>query len=286
MVHKIFKAVFSSFKISGANISTWKSTGVYDDHNVLLTALSNSSNVVPRVITDSGNGKLNVSLNGNLIKQTKVTYNHGRIVNIYSTYKLQKRSNDDPDMTLVNSLFGTIKITQNVVTSKYSYSGYGIGVDGKDSFSHTKGGNAKNVIIFEADLSSSVHTNNRKNNILVLGKDFTQGINGATIYAEGSVYPTNFTEQDKKFVLSLDYNDDNSYLFVNVIQQVKFKTKNSEISRNLSCLGNISTEFSISNMQKTGLYGNVYDFSTDYWTINTDKIHDIHRYLMKKNNVV
>ena len=35
-------------------------------------------------------------------------------------------------------------------------------------------------------------------------------------------------------------------------------------------------------MQKTGLYGNVYDFSTDYWTISTDKIHDIHRYLMKK----
>ena len=61
MVHKMFKAVFSSFKISGANISTWKSTGVYDDHNVLLTAVSNSSNVVPRVITDSGNGKLNVS---------------------------------------------------------------------------------------------------------------------------------------------------------------------------------------------------------------------------------
>ena len=117
-----------------------------------------------------------------------------------------------------------------MVQLKYSYSGYGIGVDGKNSFSHTKGGNAKNVIIFEAGLSSSVHTNNRENNILVLGKDFIQGINGTTIYAEGSVYPTNFTDQDEKFVLSLHYNDDNSYLFVNFIQQVKFKTKNSEIS--------------------------------------------------------
>ena len=46
--------------------------------------------------------------------------------------------------------------------------------------------------------------------------------------------------------------------------------------------GNISTEFSISNMQKTGLYGNVYDFSVDYWPISTDKTHDIQRYLMKK----
>ena len=55
------------------------------------------------------------------------------------------------------------------------------------------------------------------------------------------MYPTNFTVQDKKFVLSLHYNDDNSYLFVNGIQQVRFKIKNSEINRNLSCLGNIST---------------------------------------------
>ena len=71
-------------------------------------------------------------------------------------------------------------------------------------------------------------------------------------------------------------------MFVNGTQQVKFKAKNSEISRNLLFLGNFSTEFSISNMQKTGLYGSVYDFSVDYWLISTDKIHDVHRYLMKK----
>ena len=109
------------------------------------------------------------------------------------------------------------------------------------------------MIIFGADLSSSVHANNRKTNILVLEKGLTQGINDATIYVEGSVYPTNSTGQDKK-VLSLHYNDDNSSLFVNGVQQVKLKERNSEISRNLLCLGNISTEFSISNMQKTGLY--------------------------------
>ena len=60
------------------------------------------------------------------------------------------------------------------------------------------GGFAKNAVIFGADLSSSVHANNRKNNILVLGKGFTQELNDTTIYAEGSVYPTNFTEQDKE----------------------------------------------------------------------------------------
>ena len=35
-------------------------------------------------------------------------------------------------------------------------------------------------------------------------------------------------------------------------------------------------------MQKTGLYDNVYDFSVDCWPISTNKIYDIHRYLMKK----
>ena len=60
------------------------------------------------------------------------------------------------------------------------------------------------------------------NNILVLGKDFIQGINGTTIYAEG-MYTPNFTVSGKKFVLSLHYNGNNSYLFVNGKQVVKFK---------------------------------------------------------------
>ena len=135
-------------------------------------------------------------------------------------------------MTLENCFFGAADITKNVNTSKYVYSGYGIGFDATGSFSYSGGGDAKNVIISGCDLSSSIHSNNRKNSILVLGKDFIQGINGTTISAEGSMYPTNFTKQNKKFVLSLHYNGDNSYLFVNSVQQVKFKTKDSEIKRN------------------------------------------------------
>ena len=49
-------------------------------------------------------------------------------------------------------------------------------------------------------MSFSSHTNNRANKIYVLGKDFIQGVNGATIYAE-KMYKTDYTEQDKKFVL-------------------------------------------------------------------------------------
>ena len=51
-------------------------------------------------------------------------------------------------------------------------------------------------------MSSSSHGNNKKYNIIVLGKDFVQGINGTTIYAE-KLYSINFTENNKKFCLSL-----------------------------------------------------------------------------------
>ena len=64
----------------------------------------------------------------------------------------------------------------------------------------------------------------KKNNILVLGEDFVQGINGKTIYAE-KLYKINFTEKNKKFCLSLHYNGANSYLFVNGKEIYRFKAK-------------------------------------------------------------
>ena len=56
-------------------------------------------------------------------------------------------------------------------------------------------------------MSSSVHANNKTRNILVLGKDFVQGLDNTTIYAE-KLYSINFTESNKKFCLSLHYNGD------------------------------------------------------------------------------
>ena len=63
-------------------------------------------------------------------------------------------------------------------------------------------------------MSSSAHANNKTKSNLVLGKDFIQGIDNATIYAE-KMYSTSFTVANKRFCLSLHYNGDNSYLFVN-----------------------------------------------------------------------
>ena len=153
---------------------------------------------------------------------------------------------------------------------------------GEFSFGNVLG---RNCIILGADMSSSSHANNNKNNILVLGKDFVQGINGTTIYAE-KLYSINFAEKNRKFCLSLHYNGVNSYLYVNGTEIYKFKVKDSEIVASPLCLGNISKDFSVDNMKKTGLNGYVYDSSVDYDAIAVDDILDIHKYLMEKNGIV
>ena len=86
--------------------------------------------------------------------------------------------------------------------------------------------------------------------------------------------------------MSLHYNEANSYLFVNGTEIYKFKAKHSEIVATPLCLGNISKDFSVDNMKKTGLNGYVYDFSVDYDAIAVDDILDIHKYLMEKNGIV
>ena len=74
----------------------------------------------------------------------------------------------------------------------------------------------------------------------------------------------NFTENDKKFCLSLHCNGSNSYLFVNGPEVIKFKAKDSQIVATLLCLENVTKDFSVDNMKKRGLIGYIYDFCVDY----------------------
>ena len=134
-------------------------------------------------------------------------------------------------------------------------------------------------------MSFSAHIDNKKKDILFLGIGPTHGLEN-TLTAE-KMYSINFTVTKKKFCLSLHYNGANSYLFVNGTEICKFKAKNSEIVLSSLCLGNISKDWSADNMKiKTGFIGCVYDFSVDYDSTNVDDIKDIHKYLMKKNNIV
>ena len=109
----------------------------------------------------------------------------------------------------------------------------------------------RNVIIFGADMSSSPHIDNKKKDILILGKGPTQGLEH-TLTAE-KLYSINFTKHNTKFCLSLHYNGANGYLFVNGTEIIKFKAKGSEIVATPLCLGNISRDWSVDNMKKTGL---------------------------------
>ena len=120
---------------------------------------------------------------------------------------------------------------------QYKYSGYGIGFDRKGSYS-IGDEVGRNVIIFGVDMSSSPHIDNKKKDILILGKGPTQGLEH-TLAAE-KMYSINFTKENTKFCLSLHYNGANSYLFFNVTEIIKFKAKDSEITPYPLCLGNIS----------------------------------------------
>ena len=78
-------------------------------------------------------------------------------------------------------------------------------------------------------------------------------------------------------------------MFVSGIEICKFKAKYSEIVASPLCLGNISKDWSIDSMKKTGktgFNGYVYDFIVDYDATDVGDIKDIHKYLMKKNDVV
>ena len=99
------------------------------------------------------------------------------------------------------------------------------------------------------------------------------------------MYSINFTENNKKFCLSLHYNEANSYLFVNGTEIIRFKAKYSEMVAYPLCLGNISKGFSVGNIKKTGLNGYFYDFSVDYNAIAVDNILDTHNHLIKKSMI-
>ena len=84
----------------------------------------------------------------------------------------------------------------------------------------------------------------------------------------------------------MHYNRANSHLFVNGTESFKFRAKDSEIVATPLCLQNISEDWSVDNMKKTGFHGYVYNFSVDYEATDVDDILDIHNYLMKKNDIM
>ena len=197
-----------SFQFTSGKISAWKSTGIFNYLcNSNMNAVGDSRGGLPNIKND---GRLYVYLNGNHFQQNKVIIpNNDNVNNIYCVYEIQPISSTrDTTFTVKNALFGAMQITKNADTSKYNYKEYGICFNEGGQFGHAirEGGfdhttNARNVLIFGADMSFSVHAANRANHIYVMGTGFVQGIHNTTIYAEKNFY-RNFTDPGKKFVLS------------------------------------------------------------------------------------
>ena len=129
------------------------------------------------------------------------------------------------EFALENSILGTVELTKNADFDKYKYSGYGIGFDAYGSFSLSDGTEfGKNVILFGAGMSSSMHIDNKNKDVLTFRKGPTDGLEDTTLTAEKE-YSITFTEKHKKFGSSLHCNGVNSYIFDNAIEIYKFKSK-------------------------------------------------------------
>ena len=291
----VYECKINSFALNGKKITNWRSTGIfnYSDDCYSMNGIEDTKTNLPLL---KNNKETYVLLQGNYFQQSNkiiIPNNNKKVINIYVVYKLDPISSTrNTDYTIQNALFGAMKITKNTNYSKNNYTGYGFCFDDGGEFGHTvKQGNfnrtadARNVIIFGVDMSSSIHATNRANNIYVMGKEFIPGINDTTIYSE-KLFHSNFAELGEKIVLSLHYNADNSYLVANGRQELKFKAKADQMINEKLFIGNLSGEWTKSESEKTGLYGNIYDFLVDYRAINGVKpIYDMHRYLMTKHNI-
>ena len=254
----VYECKINSFAFNGKKITNWKSTGIfnYSDYYT-MNGIENTKTNLPLLKIDT---EVFVLLQGNYFQQNSniiIPNNNKNVVNIYVIYKLDPiSSTKNTDYTIQNALFGAMKITKNTIYSKNNYTGYGLCFDEGGEFGHTvKQGsfnrttNARNVIVFGLDMSYSIHATNRANNIYVMGKEFIQGINDTTIYAE-KLFHNDFTELGEKFVLSLHYNGDNSYLFANGRQELKLKAKDDQMINETLCLGNLSGEWTKSESER------------------------------------
>ena len=154
----VFKPLRKSFKVitNTDYVSSWKSKGLSAES---IKPTTTSDNSLTPALSYYGT-KTRVKFTGSCLKQSKISYTHGKVVNIYIVYELGASSSHNNDPTLKNCLFGAVTLTKNADIDKYGYSGYGIGFDRKSSFSFPSGRFGQNVLIFGVDISFTIHVNN------------------------------------------------------------------------------------------------------------------------------
>ena len=154
-IYLVFQTMYRYFKMMTNTdyISSWKSKGLSAESFKPPTTSDNSLNPALNYYGT----KQRVKFTGSCLKQSKTSYNHGKVVNIYIVYELGASSSHINDPTLKNSLFGAVTLTENADIDKCGYCGYGIGFDRRGSFSFPSGGYGQNVLVY---MSSSPHIDN------------------------------------------------------------------------------------------------------------------------------
>ena len=205
-------------------VSSWKSKGLSAES---VKSPKTSGNIITPALSYYVT-KTKVKFNGNCLQQPKVSYTHGIIVNIYIVYELSASSSHSDDPTLKDCLFDAVTLTKNADIDRYGYSGYGIEFDRKSIFSFPSSGFGQNVIIFEVDMTSSARV------------DLT---------AE-KMYSIDFTVTKENFV-SACITKAQIVTYLSMVHKFT-NLKHSEIAAAPLCLGNISKDWSIDDMKKTG----------------------------------
>ena len=161
-------------------VLSWQSKGV---SNESIKPPTTSNNSLTRKLNYYNNTETRVKFKGSCLKHSNFAFTHNKILNIYIAYEFGASSSHISDPTLKNCLFGAVALTKNADIDNYKYSCYGIGFDRRSSFLFPSGGFGQNVLIFGADMSSSIHVDNEKKDILFLGRVPTQGLE-STLTAE------------------------------------------------------------------------------------------------------
>ena len=210
-------------------IESWKSNGMSEESIENITKLDSNfaSTFVDHYLLPDMN------FNGHCLIKNKISMPK-KVMNLYISYTLGPQlRNLSTGVTLGNCLFGSVKLTKNADLDKYKYTGYGIGFDSRSEFLFTDGSYGKIVTIFGADMTSSVHVDNKGKDILILGEG-RYHLDDITLTAEAK-YPINFTQSGKRFVISLHSNRSNSLFFVNATKVSQFKAEDSEIKDYALC---------------------------------------------------
>ena len=175
---------------TGNYVYFWKSKGLSDES---ITPPPTSDYSLNPQLSYFGS-KIRVTFRVCCLKQDKLTYTNWKTVNIYILYELTDSRCNRNDPTLKNSLFGADKLTKNAYIEKNGSSSYRIGFDTRGSFSFPGGRFGSNIIVFGVDMSSSVHLDNKKKDILILEKCLTQALEHAL--TSEKMYSIDFTKVD------------------------------------------------------------------------------------------